>query len=224
MILQAQDVVKTFRPSGLGSDAAPVEVLKGLSLKLEKSETLAVVGQSGSGKSTLLSLLAGLDRPTSGQVMWLGQDLGTKTEEELTAFRARQLGIVFQQFHLMSHLTALENVSLPLEIAREPNSWVRARDALAQVGLGARENHFPNQLSGGEKQRVAIARAIVMRPPLLLADEPSGSLDTKTGNQVMELLFSLVAENKMSLILVTHNDELVKKCSRSLVLREGRLE
>lgn len=222
MILSARSVFKTFRQAD-----SPVEVLKNLNLELSEAETLAIIGQSGSGKSTLLSLLAGLDNPTQGSVHWYYRakdyDIGKLTEEELTHLRARYLGIVFQQFHLMSNLTALENVGLPLEIARESGVQARAKTALEQVGLSARENHFPHELSGGEKQRVAIARAIVMRPPLLLADEPSGSLDTKTGDQVMKLLFDLVKSSKMSMILVTHNEELVKKCSRSLALREGSL-
>jgi putative ABC transport system ATP-binding protein len=218
MILQAKNVVKTFHQA-----SSSVEVLKEVNLELQEAETLAIVGQSGSGKSTLLSLLAGLDKPTHGEVRWQDKEIGKISERDLTLLRARQMGIIFQQFHLMSNLTALENVGLPLEIAREPETVSRALKALEQVGLGARAKHFPHELSGGEKQRVAIARAIVMRPKLLLADEPSGSLDTHTGDQVMKLLFDLVSTQKMSMILVTHNQELVKKCSRTLVLREGRL-
>jgi putative ABC transport system ATP-binding protein len=146
------------------------------------------------------------------------------SEEELTAYRARHLGIVFQQFHLMSNLTAVENVSLPLEIARDAQATQKAKLALEQVGLAHRAGHFPYQLSGGEKQRVAIARALVIEPSVLLADEPSGSLDTATGNQVMNLLFELVSRRNMTLVLVTHNEELVKLCQRRLTLRGGRLE
>jgi putative ABC transport system ATP-binding protein len=220
MIVQANQVYKTFMQAGTA-----VEVLKGLDLEVESGETIAIVGQSGNGKSTLLSLLAGLDVPSKGTVEVANQELGAMTEEELSIFRSRHLGIIFQQFHLMSNLTAFENVSLPLEIMRASTVQAQTQAALAleQVGLTTRRNHFPAQLSGGEKQRVAIARALVIQPRLLLADEPSGNLDAKTGAQVMQLLFDLVKERGMTLILVTHNDELVKLCSRALLLRDGKL-
>lgn len=218
MIVQAKQLYKTFMQAG-----AAVEVLSGLDLEMNSGETVAIVGRSGNGKSTLLSLLAGLDTPTKGTVEVADQELGAMTEEELAIFRSRNVGIVFQQFHLMSNLTALENVSLPLEIMKAPEAYTKAEIALQRVGLTARKSHFPYQLSGGEKQRVAIARALVIQPKLLLADEPSGSLDAKTGAQVMHLLFELVKETGMTMLLVTHNSELVKLCSRALVLRDGML-
>ncbi len=192
-------------------------------LEVSEGETVAIVGQSGSGKSTLLSLLAGLDRPTRGQVRIAGQDIAALSEDELTAFRARHLSIVFQQFHLMSFLSALENVSLPLEIAAETGSLGQARRTLEAVGLAHRLEHLPSQLSGGEKQRVAIARAMVTRPKILLADEPSGNLDSETGAQVMETLFNQVRSSRMAMVLVTHNDELASRCDRKLRLVNGKL-
>lgn len=201
----------------------PVEVLKGVDLALAPGETAAVLGPSGSGKSTLLALLGGLDRPTSGNISLLGANLTAMSEPELARFRARNMGIVFQQFHLMSHMTALENVALPLEIARDPRAAEEARAALAAVGLSHRQDHCPGELSGGESQRVAIARALVTAPRLLLADEPSGNLDVKTGRQVMELLFRLVAERNATLVLVTHNPEFSAQCGRRFTLAEGRL-
>ncbi|MDQ7774302.1 MAG: ABC transporter ATP-binding protein [Elusimicrobiales bacterium] len=201
----------------------PVEVLKGVDLRLARGETAAVLGPSGSGKSTLLALLGGLDRPTAGEISLFGEPLGGLSEPALARFRAANMGIVFQQFHLMPHMTALENASLPLEIARDPGAEDKARGALASVGLSHREDHLPGELSGGECQRVAIARALVTSPRLLLADEPSGNLDVRTGRQVMDLLFSLVAERRATLLLVTHNPEFAEKCSRRFVLAEGRL-
>ncbi len=218
MILKLTDLCKTYDQAH-----TPIEVLSGLNLTLEKGLKLAILGRSGSGKSTLLSLIAGLDSPTRGEISIAGQDIGPMSENELTRFRARTLGIIFQQFHLMENLTALENVSLPLEIARNPDAMIRAREVLAQVGLSDRLEHFPSELSGGEKQRVAIARALVVKPALLLADEPSGNLDTHTGDQVMNLLFELVERHQMTLILVTHSDELAARCERQLTLREGAL-
>jgi len=218
-ILKASQVSKQFSQGGTA-----VQVLSGLELDVRKGETVAIVGQSGSGKSTLLSLLAGLDTPTSGTIELAGRALESMTEEELTSYRARHLGIIFQQFHLMGNLTALENVSLPLEIARDSRAIEKAKEALDHVGLTHRASHFPHQLSGGERQRVAIARALVIEPSVLLADEPSGSLDAATGHQVMKLLFELVNRRSMTLILVTHNEELVGLCQRRLTLREGRLE
>ncbi len=201
----------------------PVEVLKGVDLELAPGETAAVLGPSGSGKSTLLALLGGLDRPTAGEILLFGSDLAAMTEPELARFRAGNMGIVFQQFHLMPHMTALENAALPLEIARDPRAEEEARKALAAVGLTHREDHLPGELSGGENQRVAIARALVTSPKLLLADEPSGNLDVRTGRQVMDLLFRLAAERGTTLLLVTHNPEFAAQCGRRFVLSEGRL-
>ncbi len=219
MILNAQDVSKSFSQGG-----ASIEVLRGLFLQVEAGETLAILGESGSGKSTLLSLLAGLDHPDGGSIAISGTVLKDLDEEALTQFRGKGLGIVFQQFHLMSTLTALENVALPLEIAHDPAALTKAKEALAAVELAHRETHFPNQLSGGECQRVAIARAFVTRPALLLADEPSGNLDSRTGNAVMDLLFKLVKAHHMTLILVTHNEALAKRCQRQLAIVEGKLQ
>jgi len=206
--------------------AGDVPVLVDVTASIARGERVAILGPSGSGKSTLLALLAGLDRPTSGTIEIAGADLGGLSERALTAFRARHLGIVFQQFHLMSHLTAHENVALPLRIAGAPSPQAAAEPAaaaLAAVGLGHRLTHFPHQLSGGECQRVAIARALVGRPPLILADEPSGNLDMKTGESVMHLLFDLAKEHGTTLILVTHNEDLATWCDRCLILADGRL-
>jgi putative ABC transport system ATP-binding protein len=218
-VIEARGVFKTYRQA-----ETPIDVLRGLELEVRAGETVAILGQSGSGKSTLLSLLAGLDRPSEGAVFLEGARINEMGETELTAFRARSLGIIFQQFHLMSYLTALENVSLPLEIARAPDASRRARVALERVGLAHRIDHLPHQLSGGEKQRVATARAMVVAPRLLLADEPSGNLDTRTGDEVMNLLFDQVRDSGMAMVLVTHNEQLASRCDRSLRLRDGKLE
>lgn len=218
MILEARGISKCFTHAGNA-----LSVLERVDLAIAEAETVAIRGQSGSGKSTLLSLLAGLDRPSGGKILVGGEDLGAMSEEKLAAFRARNIGIVFQQFHLMANLTAAENVGLPLEIARNREAAARARRLLAGVGLASRADHFPHQLSGGERQRVAIARALVAEPRILLADEPSGNLDATTGSEVMALLFDLVGRRKATLILVTHNEELARLCGRALLLRNGRL-
>lgn len=218
MTLRAVDVHKHFATPG-----GTIEVLTGVDLDVAKGETVAIIGESGSGKSTLLSLLAGLDAPTQGRVEVEGQDLAALGERGLAELRARQVGIVFQQFHLMSGLTAIENVSLPLELRYETDALERARAALAQVGLSPREDHLPSHLSGGECQRVAIARALVVEPALLLADEPSGSLDEQTGSAVNALLFDLVARRDTALVLVTHSERLADACDRRLRLAQGRL-
>lgn len=203
--------------------AGEVRVLSGASAVVREGERVAILGPSGSGKSTLLSLLAGLDRPSSGRVVAFGEDLTGYSEQQLTGWRAAKIGIVFQQFHLMAHLTALENVALPLRILNRADAFEQAAKALGEVGLSGRLDHFPHQLSGGECQRVAIARALVARPKLLLADEPSGNLDTKTGHDVMTLLFDLAKKNGTTLILVTHNQELASWCDRRLTLSGGKL-
>ncbi len=218
MILEVEGVHKAF-----ASPAGPIEVLRGVNLCVADGETVAIVGESGSGKSTLLSLLAGLDVPTRGSVRIDGADLGALTEAELARFRARRLGIVFQQFHLMSGLTALANVSLPLELRGVADADARAREVLEQVGLTKRAEHLPSRLSGGECQRVAIARALVVEPALLLADEPSGSLDAVTGDAVDRLLFELVERRGATLVLVTHSDRLAAACDRCLKLADGTL-
>ena len=218
MILEVDGVHKAFE-----SPAGTIEVLRGVNLRVAGGETVAIVGESGSGKSTLLSLLAGLDVPTRGSVRVGGADLGALSEAELARFRARRLGIVFQQFHLMSGLTALENVSLPLELQGATDADSRAREVLEQVGLTQRAGHLPSRLSGGECQRVAIARALVVEPALLLADEPSGSLDAATGDAVDRLLFELVERRGATLVLVTHSDRLAAACNRCLKLVDGAL-
>ena len=218
MILRVREVRKEFPQPG-----GPLRVLEGLNLEVARGETVAVVGASGSGKSTLLALLAGLDRPTSGRVEVAGCDLASLGEPELARFRALRLGIVFQQYHLLSGLTALENVGLPLEIAGSPETGPRARRALEQVGLSGRAGHFPHELSGGEAQRVAIARALAVEPELILADEPSGSLDAAAGEAVMERFLELVRSRGSTLVLVTHNAALAERCDRRLELAGGAL-
>jgi putative ABC transport system ATP-binding protein len=220
MILKITDLCKSFHSPG---NHTPIHVLKGINLKIAQGETVAILGQSGSGKSTFLSLLAGLDRPTSGTIELDNQRMDTLSEENLSRFRARKISIVFQQFHLMPHLTALENVSLPLELAGDNEAEGKALHALSQVELGHRLTHFPSYLSGGECQRVAIARALVTRPALLLADEPTGSLDSRTGLQVIDQLLDVVQSAGMTMLLVTHDESLVDRSQRKLVLQEGTL-
>ena len=219
-ILRLEKLSKIFANE---SGTKPIEVLKDVDLEVQQGETVAILGQSGSGKSTLLSLLAALDHPTSGNIHLQNQQLDKMTEDELAVFRAKNIGIVFQQFHLMSHLTALENVSLPLELAREKRTYKRSLDALGQVGLIHRIDHFPHQLSGGECQRVALARALVTKPAMLLADEPTGNLDNKTGDYIAGLLFELVESIGMTMILVTHNEQLAQRCKRQYFLKDGQL-
>ena len=201
-----------------------IEVLYNLSLQVKEGQSLAILGQSGSGKSTLLSLMSGLDKPEFGTITLDGQDITKLSQDQLSQFRSETMGIVFQQYHLMSNLTALENVGIPLELRKDPNYQQSARDALKMVGLSHRLSHFPGELSGGECQRVAIARAIVAKPKIILADEPSGNLDDETGKEVMDLLFQLYRERKQTLILVTHNQELASVCDRMMVLQKGQLQ
>lgn len=215
-------VVKDLRKS-YGQGESRVEVLKGINLEINKGETLALVGKSGSGKSTLLSLLAGLDRPDAGEIEVQGRGISSMSEKELTHFRASHMGIVFQQFHLVSTLTALENVLLPLELLRRENARQIAEGLLESVGLSHRSHHLPSQLSGGESQRVAIARALAISPSILFADEPSGNLDEETGDKVMDLLFNMVKKTGTTMVLVTHDPDLAKKCSRVVHLEHGSL-
>ncbi len=200
-----------------------VDVLEHLNMHANAGEKVAILGPSGCGKSTLLSLLAGLDKPDVGTVEIDGQDLAKMSEDERSKTRSEKLGIVFQQYHLMRNLTAIENVGLPLEILGKADYADRARVALKEVGLSHRVAHFPSEMSGGECQRVAIARALVTRPSVVLADEPSGNLDQKTGEEVMDLLFKLCKEHEITLILVTHNRELADHCDRALLLKDGAL-
>ena len=214
--------LKSVRKS-FGSGTSRVEVLKGINLEIERGETVALVGKSGSGKSTLLSLMAGLDQADEGEILIQERNIGMMNEREITDFRARNMGIVFQQFHLVSTLTALENVLLPLELLRRPDAVKQAEALLQAVGLSHRADHLPSQLSGGESQRVAIARALSIRPNILFADEPSGNLDEQTGERVMDLLLSMVKETETTLVLVTHDPELARRCQRIIHLEHGSI-
>ncbi len=220
MLLEINQLYKSFPQA----DHGQIDVLKNINLEINEGETVAVVGQSGSGKSTLLSLMAGLDRQTTGSLRLRDKEISEMSEVKLTQFRAENIGIIFQQFYLMPHLTALENVSLPLEMFGYEDYLNRAKEALNQVGLSGREQHFPHQLSGGESQRVAIARAVVARPSILLADEPTGNLDNETGVHVANLLFDLVKTTGMTMLLVTHNTEMARRCSRQLTLQFGTFQ
>ena len=217
-MLNVVEVFKAFEQGG-----KKIKVLESLNLSVANGEKVAILGQSGSGKSTLLTLLAGLDHPDSGSISINNQNLSSFKEDELSKFRSKNVGIIFQQYHLMRHLTALENVSIPLELQKVDGALDMATNALKSVGLSDRIFHSPSQLSGGECQRVAIARALISEPNIILADEPSGNLDQKTGEEVMDLIFSLCEEQKQTLILVTHNEILAKKCDRVLRLSNGIL-
>jgi putative ABC transport system ATP-binding protein len=217
-ILIASGIGKTV-PSGGGE----LVILRDIDLAVTSGEALAVVGASGSGKSTLLALLAGLDTPTSGSVRLDGVDLFALDEDQRAALRGRMLGFVFQSFQLLPALTALENVMLPLELTNVDDADARAREMLVRVGLGERLTHYPKHLSGGEQQRVALARAFVVRPKLLLADEPTGSLDAQSGSGVIDLLFGLNREYGTTLVLVTHDEALAARCARVVRLVAGRI-
>ncbi len=206
-----------------GSGEGKVQVLKGIDFTIQKGEQVALTGKSGSGKSTLLSLLAGLDSPDEGMISLEGRNLSSMNEKELTNYRSRHMGIIFQQFHLVSTLTALENVLLPLEILKISGTRERAQSLLTNVGLSHRMDHLPSQLSGGESQRVAMARALAINPAILFADEPSGNLDEETGDKVMNLLFELVKTSGTTLVLVTHDPELASRCERVIHLEHGHL-
>jgi putative ABC transport system ATP-binding protein len=208
----------------LGRGAARVHILKGISLDIPKGEAVGLVGPSGSGKSTLLMTMAGLERPDSGKVIVDGTDLSGLDEDALARFRGRRIGIVFQSFHLVPTMTALENAALPLELAGEDEAFERAEAELQAVGLGHRLHHYPAQLSGGEQQRVAIARAIVPNPAILVADEPTGNLDENTGQSIIDLLFALKRDRGSTLVLVTHDLNLARLCDRTVRLRSGRVE
>ena len=205
----------------LTSRAGPVEILRNASLEVEAGQSLAVVGPSGSGKTSLLMVVAGLERATSGHVRVAGHDLTKLGEDELALMRGAEIGIVFQSFHLVPTMTALENVALPLEFAGAADAFATARELLDEVGLGPRVDHFPAQLSGGEQQRVAIARALSRQPKLILADEPTGNLDGNTGRQVIELLFGLQRRREATLVLVTHDERLAAACGRTIRMADG---
>jgi putative ABC transport system ATP-binding protein len=208
----------------LGRGAARVHILKRLSLDVGRGEAIGLVGPSGSGKSTLLMTMAGLERPDSGRVVVDGTDLSGLDEDGLARFRGRRIGIVFQSFHLIPTMTALENVALPLELADADDAFERAEAELGLVGLGERLHHYPAQLSGGEQQRVAIARAMAPNPAILVADEPTGNLDERTGDSIIELLFGLKRDRGGTLVLVTHDLHLAQRCDRIVRLRSGRIE
>jgi putative ABC transport system ATP-binding protein len=208
----------------LAANAGPVEILKGITLDVARGETLGLVGPSGSGKSSLLMLMGGLERATGGQVLALGQDLTAMDEDQLARFRRGNMGVVFQSFHLIPTMTALENVAVPLELAGVGDAFARAEAELGAVGLGARVDHYPSQLSGGEQQRVALARAAVSRPAILLADEPTGNLDGANGAAIMDLLFGLRDRHGATLVLVTHAPDLAARCDRVVRLADGRVQ
>ena len=217
-VIEAKGINKIFKQAD-----NEIEVLKHLDLSVSAASTTAIVGKSGSGKSTLISILAGLESITDGSLSLLGQNIDGVSEKTLNTIRRESYGIVFQRFHLLSHLTALDNVMLPLELNSIADAKEKALAALEKVGLSSRQNHKPSRLSGGEQQRVAIARALVHKPKILLADEPSGSLDEQTGNTVMDLLFDINKNSDAALILVTHDMQLARRCQRVLKLEHGKL-
>jgi putative ABC transport system ATP-binding protein len=204
------------------SGAAPLTILHPTTLRIERGRAVAITGPSGSGKSTLLGLIAGLDAPTTGRILLDGVDITVLSEEALARLRGEKVGIVFQFFHLIPTLTALENVLVPMEIAGAPGALARARALIADVGLSDRATHYPSQLSGGEQQRVAIARALANDPPILLADEPTGNLDTATGAQIIDLLVTINRERARTLVLVTHDRDLAARADETIALRDGR--
>jgi putative ABC transport system ATP-binding protein len=219
MQLKAESVHKIYRREG----APDVEALRGVDLLVESGEFVAVTGPSGCGKSTLLTVLSGLDLPTSGRVVIAGRDITDSSESELAELRNREIGFVFQAFHLVASMTALENVAFPAELAGLPDAADRAERLLDVVGLSDRRDSFPHQLSGGEKQRVALCRALVNDAKLVFADEPTGNLDSANGGQVMDLLISLQKEQGSSLVLVSHSPEIVAKADRVVKMRDGRV-
>ncbi|HWL64080.1 MAG TPA: ATP-binding cassette domain-containing protein [Steroidobacteraceae bacterium] len=217
-VLEARDLTRK-----VSSPEGELTIVSGVSLQIAAGETVALVGASGAGKSTLLAMLAGLDVPTSGQIWLDGQELTRLDEDARAALRANRVGFVFQAFHLVPSLTALENVMLPLELAGASDAAQAARAMLTRVGLASRLGHYPRQLSGGEQQRVALARASVTRPAVLFADEPTGNLDTATGESITQLLFDLNRESNTTLVLVTHEAQLASRCERRLTMAAGRL-
>jgi putative ABC transport system ATP-binding protein len=208
----------------LGGGAARVHILRDIALNIGSGETVALLGPSGSGKSTLLMVMTGLERADSGAVVVAGKALHTMSEDALARFRGRHIGIVFQAFHLIPTMTALENVTVPLELAGASDAFARAEQELIAVGLGARLNHYPTQLSGGEQQRVALARAVAPNPALVVADEPTGNLDEATGRDIVELLFRGHRQHGSTLVLVTHDTDLAARCDRVLHMHSGRLD
>ena len=220
------DSVLSLRNVALSLDgnAGKVDILHDISLDVASGETLGLVGPSGAGKSSLLMLMGGLEQASAGTITAMGEDLTAMNEDQLARFRRSHMGVVFQSFHLIPTMTALENVATPLELAGAPDAFDRARAELDAVGLGARVDHYPNQMSGGEQQRVALARASAPRPRILLADEPTGNLDETNGAAIIDLLFGLRDRHGATLIMVTHARDLAARCSRVIGLRDGRLD
>lgn len=208
----------------LDGNAGRVDILHGITLDVQQGSSLALVGPSGSGKSSLLMLMGGLERANAGKITALGQDLTAMNEDALARFRRASMGVVFQSFHLIPTMTALENVATPLELAGDKDAFAKAKTELETVGLGHRITHYPSQMSGGEQQRVALARAMVVRPEILLADEPTGNLDESNGTAIMDLLFELQARDGATLVLVTHSNALATRCGTVVRLRDGRIE
>ncbi len=217
-LLELQDIHLNYK-----TESTAVEVIRGVSLKINSNESVAIVGKSGSGKTSLIMLIAGLECPNSGKIIFEGEDISQYSEDRLADIRKRKIGIVFQSFYLIPNYTALENVSLVLEINKVPDAKKKSMELLEQLGLKDRVNHFPSQLSGGEQQRVAIARSIVLNPKLILADEPSGNLDSENSKLIMSLLFKYCKQNGSSLVLVTHDQMLAKECDRIIEIKDGKI-
>ncbi len=217
-ILEAQHITKTYK---IGE--RKIDVLKDISLKIEAGEVVAIVGSSGSGKSTLISMLSGLDQPTRGRIFVESQDITDKTEDELAPMRNRTIGFVFQSFHLVPSLTAMENITFPAELNGDPQAYAKAEALLRRVGIWERADNFPHQLSGGEKQRVAICRALINQPSIIFADEPTGNLDSANSTEILNLLFELHREKESTLVLVTHNMEIARMADRVVPLQDGEI-
>ena len=217
-LLELQDIYLNYK-----TENSLVEVIKGVNLKINSGENIAVVGKSGSGKTSLIMLIAGLEKVTSGKIIFEDQDISAYSEDELADLRKRKIGIVFQSFYLIPNYTALENVSLVLEINKIENAQKKSAELLDQFGLKDRLNHFPSQLSGGEQQRVAIARSIILSPKLILADEPSGNLDSENSKLIIQLLFKYSKQNNSSLILVTHDQSIAKECDKIIEIKDGKI-
>jgi len=217
-LLELQDIYLNYK-----TENSLVEVIKGVNLKINSGENVAVVGKSGSGKTSLIMLIAGLEKATSGKIIFEDQDISAYSEDELADLRKRKIGIVFQSFYLIPNYTALENISLVLEINKIENAQKKSAELLEQFGLKDRLNHFPSQLSGGEQQRVAIARSIILSPKLILADEPSGNLDSENSKLIINLLFKYSKQNNSSLILVTHDQSIAKECDKIIEIKDGKI-
>ncbi len=218
-MIEVQNLHKSFK-----TKQSSLEILKGLNFSIEKGKIVAITGHSGSGKSTLLGLLSGLDKPDNGKILYNQKDIFSMSFNEQNLFRAQNISLIFQNYYLIPHLTALENVMLPLQILKLSNPNEEAKSLLNEVGLGHRLDHYPGELSGGECQRVAIARGLITKPIVLLADEPTGSLDSETGDKVMSIYFDLVRKHNLTSIIVTHNEELAAKCDQELKLYQGVIQ